>query len=444
MQVDFVIYNAGQLVTCASPGGPKRGKAMGDVGLISDGAVAISDGEIVAVGPADELCAAYAAGETLDAGGRVVCPGFVDPHTHAVYAGDRAAEFEMRIRGATYMEIMQAGGGILSTMRATRAATIAQLVAASRPRLDAMLALGTTTAEVKTGYGLDVENELKMLDAIAALDETHPVDLVPTFLGAHAVPPPYTGRTDAYVDRVVEKMLPAAAEWHRHSSFVHRSLPLFCDVFCEEGVFDRAQARQVLEAGLALGLRPKIHADEFTSLGGVSLAVELGAVSADHLDVTPPGEIEALAASDTVGVVLPAVNLNLGSVHFADARAMIDAGVALALATDINPGSAPCPSLPLVMAIACRYQRLLPAEALNACTINAACALGLGDRIGSIEVGKQADILIVDAPDYRHLAYQFGINLVERVIKRGGIVDNESNRTQRRALDSGGRCQRGL
>jgi imidazolonepropionase len=411
MKVDLLVHSAAQLATCAAPDGPKRGAAMRDVGLIPDGAVAVADGEIVAVGPTADLRAGFTARQTLDASGKVVCPGFVDPHTHAVYAGDRAAEFEMRIRGASYMEILQAGGGILSTMQATRAATVEQLVAAARPRLDAMLALGTTTVEVKTGYGLDTASELKMLHAIAALDATHPADLVPTFLGAHAVPPEYQGRAGDYVNLVVEEMLPAVRDW----SF-------FCDVFCEANVFDRDQSRRVLEAGLALGLLPKIHADEFTSLGGAALAAELGAVSADHLDVTPPAEIEALAASNTVGVVLPAVNFNLGSAHYADARAMVDAGVALAVATDLNPGSAPCPSMPLVMAITCRYQRLLPAEALNAATVNAAHAVGLGGRIGSIEAGKQADLLIVNAPNYCHLAYQFGVNLVEGVVKRGKLV----------------------
>ena len=430
MKTDLLIHSAAQLLTCASPGGPKRGSAMAEVGLIPDGAVAISDGEIVAVGPTDEVRAGYTARETIDAGGKVVCPGFVDPHTHVVYAGERLAEFELRLKGATYMEIMAAGGGILSTMRAVRQATAAQLAAETRPRLDAMLALGTTTVEIKTGYGLDTQNELKMLQVISDLNATHPADLIPTFLGAHAVPPEYAGRADEYVNLISEEMLPAVAQWRqdyalhttRHAPRATPYVPLFCDVFCEANVFDREQARRVLEAGLALGLPAKIHADEFKTLGGVSLAVELGAVSADHLDVTPPAEIEALAASKTVGVLLPAVNFNLGSRHYANGRGMIDAGVALALATDINPGSAPCPAMPLVMALACRYQRLLPAEALNASTINAAHAIGLGERLGSLEVGKQADLLIINAPDYRQLAYQFGGNLVERVVKAGRFV----------------------
>jgi len=420
--VDLLIHSASQLVTCAGPDGPRRGEAMRDVGLLPDGAVAVGGGEIIAVGPTADLRARFSAAQTIDAAGKVVCPGFVDPHTHVVYAGDRVSEFEMRIQGATYMEIMHAGGGIVSTMRATRAASVEQLVAESRPRLDAMLSLGTTTIEVKTGYGLETAAELKMLHAIAALDAAHPADLVPTFLGAHAIPPEYKDRPDEYVALVIEEMLPRVAAWREKTQSETRLPQLFCDVFCEAGVFDRAQSRRVLEAGRKYGLQPKLHADEFENLGGVSLAVELDAVSVDHLDVTPPDEVRRLAQSGTVGVVLPAVNFNLGSTHFADARAMVDAGVAIALATDINPGSAPCPSMPLVMALACRYQRLLPAEALNAATLNAAHAIGLGDRVGSLEVGKQADILILDAPDYRHLAYRFGENLVRAVIKRGKVV----------------------
>ena len=423
MRVDLLIQHANQLVTCANSNGPKRGRAMADVGLIPDGAVAIAEGKIVAVGSTSDLRADYTPRVVVNASGKVVCPGFIDPHTHVVYAGDRVAEFEMRIQGATYMEIMQAGGGIFSTTKATRSAMVEDLVAASRPRLDAMLGIGTTTVEVKTGYGLDTQSELKMLRAIADLDAAHPTDLVPTFLGAHAVPPDYGGRADEYVDVIVEEMLPQVTEWYHHSTFAARRIPLSCDAFCEANVFDLDQSRRVLEAGKSHGLPAKIHADEFETLGGVGLAVELGALSADHLDVTPPAEIQALAASQTMGVILPAVNFNLGSPHFTDARAMIDAGVALALATDINPGSAPCPSMPLAMAIACRYQRILPAEALNASTINAAYAIGLEDRIGSLEAGKQADLLIVNAPDYRHLAYQFGTNLVEGVIKNGQLQE---------------------
>jgi imidazolonepropionase len=390
--------------------------------MILDGAVAVRDGVILAVGPSDQLRSQYNADTTIDTSGKVVCPGFVDPHTHVVYTGDRIDEFEMRIKGATYMEIMAAGGGIVSTMKAVRAASLDQIVAETRARLDVMLRQGTSTAEVKTGYGLDTANELKLLEAIAVLDADHPIDLIPTFMGAHALPPEYRGRSDEYVSLVVDEMLPQAIHWYQNSAFSKTNTPFFVDVFCENNAFDVEQSRRVLEAGQSAGMSVKAHVDEFTSLGGVRMAVELGAVSIDHLDVTTPDEIDLLAASETVGVVIPAVNFNLGSTHFADARALLDAGAALSLTTDINPGSAPCPSMPMVMAIACRYQNLLPSEALNASTINAACAVNKGHRIGSIEVGKQADILILDTSDYRHLAYQFGGNLVESVFKRGEKV----------------------
>lgn len=421
MNVDLLIHSAAQLVTCASPGGPKRGAAMRDVGLIAGGAVAVDAGRIVAAGPSAELRAAYTATRAIDASGKTVCPGFTDPHTHVVFAGDRVAEFEQRIAGASYMQIMAAGGGIAFTTRATRAASAEQLAAEAHPRLAAMLALGTTTAECKSGYGLDTASELRILQAIAMLDQQQPVELVPTFMGAHALPPEYAGRPDEYIGLVVNEMIPAAAEWYHGSHFAARGTPLFADVFCEQNAFDVAQSRRVLEAARAAGMRLKAHVDEFSALGGLDMALELGAVSVDHLDATGPEGIARLARSGTVGVVIPAVNFNLGSAHFADARAMVDAGAAVALTTDINPGSAPCPSMPLVLAIACRYQRLLPSEALAAATINAAHAIGLGDRLGSIEPGKQADLLVVAAPDYRHLAYQFGGNLVERVIKRGQV-----------------------
>lgn len=423
MKVDLLLHSATQLVTCASADGrPKRGAALRDVNIIPDGAVAVADGVIVAVGASDDLRAAYQAAAEIDAAGQVVCPGFVDCHTHVVYAGDRVGEFEARIAGATYLEILAAGGGILSTMQAVRAATIEHLCVESAVRLDAMLALGATTVEAKTGYGLNFHNELKTLVVTGFLDRSHPIDLVPTFLGAHAVPPEYTGNADGYAWWVAEVMMPAVATWYADSHFVRQATPCFVDVFCERNAFDVAQTRRVLAAGKAAGLAVKAHVDEFTALGGLELALALGAVSVDHLDVTTAAGMVRLAQSDTVGVVMPAVNFNLGSTHFADARGLVDAGAAIALATDINPGSAPCPSLPLVMALACRYQKLLPAETLNAVTINAAHAVGLGDRIGSLEPGKQADLLVVAAPDYRHLAYQFGGNLVRRVIKRGKVV----------------------
>lgn len=417
---DLLIHNA-TLVTCAGPG-PRRGTAMRDVGPISEAAVAISQGDIQAVGSSAELCAHYRADQTIDAQGKVVCPGFVDPHTHVVFAGDRVGEFEQRIAGSSYMEIMAAGGGIASTSRATRAASLEQLVAETRVRLDAMLRLGTTTAEAKTGYGLSLEAELKQLEATAILDASHPIDLVPTFLGAHALPPEFREHPDDYVKLVIEQMLPAVLEWYHGSHFRQAGIPLFADVFCEQNAFSLEQSRRVLSAAKQAALPLKAHVDEFTQLGGLALALELGAVSVDHLDVTGPQQIALLAQTDAIAVVIPTVTFHLGSSHYANARGIIDAGAALALTTDINPGSAPCPSMPFAMAIACRYQKLLPSEAMIAATLNAAYAIGLGDRIGSIVAGKQADLLLLNTPDYRHLAYQFGGNLVEMVIKRGKVV----------------------
>jgi imidazolonepropionase len=422
MNIDLLIHNAHQLVTCASPNEPKRGAAMRELGLIADGAVAIHQGRIIDVGPSSELMGRYTANEMLDARGKAACPGFVDCHTHVVYAGDRIAEFEQRIGGATYLEIMAAGGGIASTTRATRAAPIEQLVAETRTRLDDMFVLGTTTVEVKTGYGLDEASELKMLQAIEQLDQTHSISLVPTFLGAHAIPPEFAGRADDYVQLVVEQMIPHVAAWYRHSHFAPQNTPLFVDIFCEDHAFTVAHASQVLRAGRECGMQIKAHVDQFNRLGGLDLALQLGATSVDHLDATDEAGIAVLAASEAVGVLIPAATFNLGGMHFANARAMIDAGAAIALTTDMNPGSAPCPSLPLVTAIACRYQRMLPAEALNAITINAANALGLGKRIGSLEPGKDADLLVLDTPDYRTIMYEFGGNHIETVIKRGVVA----------------------
>jgi imidazolonepropionase len=413
MKADLLIHSAAQLCTVPPhEGGPQRGHRLGDLGVIEDGALACADGRIAAVGTTAEVRADWWAPLEIDASGRVVCPGFVDPHTHAVWAGDRADEFAMRIAGATYQEIMARGGGIMSTVRATRAASLRQLVSQSRPRLDRMLAHGSTTIEIKTGYGLTTESELGLLQAIAALQATHPATLVPTFLGAHAVPAEAKEDPDGYVDRVVEEMLPAAAAFP--------APPAFCDVFCDEGAFTLAQSRRILQAACALGMGLKIHADEFAPLGGTALAVELGAVSADHLVCTPPHEVELLGRSNTVAVSLPATPFGLAHRDYTPARAILDAGGALALASDCNPGTAWCESMPFVIALACRYLRLTPAQALVAATLKAAHALGLGDQVGSLQVGRAADVLILDLPNVQHLGYRFGGNPVERVIK-GGI-----------------------
>lgn len=423
MYADLLIHNIGQLVTLAGPPGPRRGAAMRDLGIIEDAAVAIADERILATGRSADLRAKVRAGETLDAGGRAVVPGFVDPHTHLPWAGHRAAEFEMRIGGATYMQIMAAGGGIARTVADTRAASPAALVAESRARLDRMLAFGTTTAEAKTGYGLNLQAELKQLDAIAELQRTHPVDLVPTFLAAHAVPVEYKGQADAYVALVTDVLLPAArAHWETMRGGFEPGWPIFCDVFCEDGAFDLAQTRRILEAAKRLGFGLKLHVDEFAPLGGTPMAVEIGAISADHIVTTPAEHVTRLAGSSTIGVALPGTPFGLGQRDYSPARSLVEQGGALALATDLNPGTCWCESIQFIIALACRGMRLLPAEALIAATVNAAHAIGLGDRVGSLEPGKLADLLILDTDDYRMLAYQFGTNAVRGVVKRGRML----------------------
>jgi imidazolonepropionase len=285
-----------------------------------------------------------------------------------------------------------------------------------------MLACGTTTAEIKTGYGLDTETELKMLRVIEELDKMHPIDLVPTFLAAHAVPPEFKGNTDGYVDLICDEMLPAAWKWYEASHFAANSIPFFADVFCEKNAFDLDQARRVLEMAASLGFKLKAHVDQFTNLGGSALSIASNAVSIDHLDAISDDEIASLAKSETIGVVIPTENFSGGKTQFANARKMIDADCAMSISTDYNPGSAPCPSMPMAMAISCRYQKLLPSETLNASTINSAFAIGLGESHGSIEAGKLADMLIIDASDYRQIAYEFGGNQVRTTIRNGVAV----------------------
>ena len=436
ISIDLIIYSANQVLTLAGDA-PKRGAAQSDLAIIRDGAVAISDEKIVAVGDTlDLLALADASTRKIDARGKIVLPGFVDAHTHAVFAGDRANEFEMRLQGrrsrdpqrdASYLDIQKAGGGIMSTVRATRAASLDVLVAQSRARLDAMLAHGATTAEVKSGYGLDAENEIKMLMAIAALDAEHPMDLIPTFLGAHVVPEEFKGREDAYVDLVIEEMLPEviklkAKSQKPSSQFAVRDSQFFCDVFCDEGAFTVEQARKILAAAKSYGLGVRVHADEFANLGAAVLAAELGAASADHLMVTRRDEMRAMANANVVAVLLPGTTFGLGKSDFADGRALIEENVPVALGTDLNPGTCWCESMPFIIALACRYEKLTPAEAIVAATINAAYSLGIANRVGSLKPGKLADVLIADVPDYRHLAYRFGANPIETVIKRGKLV----------------------
>jgi len=418
MDADLIIHNSGQLITCSSGGKPKRRDEMLDVGIIEDGAVAVAGGKFISVGTTKQVLRDFQSDEMVDAAGRVVCPGFVDPHTHIVYAGDRLNEFEMKIKGVAYLDILAAGGGIISTVQKTREADAAQLIKSAQQRLYKMRACGTTTCEIKTGYGLDTATELKMLDVIDDLNKTHPMTIVPTFLAAHAVPPEFRENANGYVDLICREMLQRAWKWFVASSF-HGKVPFFCDVFCEKGAFTLEQSRKVLETAKSLGFKLKAHVEQFNDIGGSRMALELGAASVDHLDAISNEEISLLAGSSTVGVVIPTENFNAGKTQFAPARKLIDSGCAIALTTDFNPGSAPCPSQPMAMAIAARYQKLTPAECINAATINAAHAIGLGDRVGSIEVGKRADLLILEARDYRQLTYEFGGNLVEGVFCGG-------------------------
>lgn len=414
----MLIHSASELLTLA--GGPQRGSALGMLGIIADGAVRIEDGQITAVGKTAELMRAHAGERLLDAGGKVVMPGFIDPHTHVIWAGDRAREFEMRLEGAKYMDILAAGGGILSTVRTTRSASVAELVQATRPRLERMFVHGTTTVEAKTGYGLELQSELRMLEALLELQNETPAEVAATFLGAHAIAPEYSQDPQAYTDLLCEAMLPQVREWWNRRA-ASQPLP-FVDVFCEDRAFTLEQSRQILERARELGFPLKIHADEFENLGGASLAVELGAISADHLVKTSEADITALGNSGhTVAVALPCTPFGLAESNYTPAKKILAANGILALATDCNPGTAWNESMQFAIALACRTMGLTPAQATAAATINAAAAIGREDRVGSIEIGKQADLLILEVADHRQLGYRFGTNLVQTVIKKGRV-----------------------
>jgi len=390
-----LLHNISQLATCRAEGG------QGDIHAISDAAMAWDDDGVIRwVGPEKELPAEYRRAERLDAGGRLVIPGLVDCHTHLAFAGWRAEEFEQRIRGRSYLEIARDGGGIMSTVRQTRAAAEADLLQRAAGFLQQMLALGVTTVECKSGYGLDPEAELKLLRVYRRLAKEQPVRLAPTFLGAHIVPPEFRDNRAGYVDLLVERMIPAV---------VQEELAVCCDVFVEDSAFSVAEARRILRAGQDSGLTAKLHADQLTSGGGAELAAELGALSADHLEHISERGIEALAAKGVVAVSLPLAALYLGQSPM-PARRLIERGVALAVATDFNPGSAPSFHLPLALTLACTLQRLTPAEALKGATIYAARAVGLEASVGSLEAGKSADFAVIDAPDVNHWIYHFRPN----------------------------------
>lgn len=411
------IRHASQLATLAGgSSAPVTGARMNELAIIEDGSVWLENGVIERVGTDDELASVYRerAHEAfvIDATGKLVTPGLIDPHTHLVHAGTRQNEFNMRLNGATYMDIMNNGGGIHATTAATRQATHEELYAESKRRLDQFLLHGVTTVEAKSGYGLTLEDELKQLEVAKKLHEEHPVDLVSTFMGAHAVPREYKETPDAFVDLVIEQMIPEVAR---------RKLAVFNDVFCERGVFTPEQSRRILEAGMRHGLLPKIHADEIEPYEGAELAASLGAVSADHLLRASDRGIELMAEAGVIAVLLPGTAFFLMA-ESANGRKMIDRGVAVAISTDCNPGSSPTVSLPLMMNLGCLKMGMTPAEVLTAATINAAHAIRCAHEVGSIEVGKKADIAIFDVPDFMTLQYRYGVNHVDTVIKQGTVV----------------------
>ena len=423
IQADLIIEGAAELLTLTGAGNrPRRGEEMGDLGIIQRGALAARRGKIVWVGPTADLTTSVrpmAFCKLIDAYGKTVMPGLVDPHTHLVFAGSRENEFVMRIQTKTYLEIAAAGGGINATVAATRQASKAELTFAARRSLNRMLPLGTTTVEAKSGYGLDLETEIKMLEVIQGLNQDDPITVVPTFMGAHEIPPEFRQDPEAYVDLVITRMIPAVAE---------RKLARFCDVFCETGVFSVAQAERICLAAQAAGMETRVHADELTDLGGAAMAARLKARTADHLLCANDDGIRAMAQAGVIAVLLPGTAYFLHMQRYARARDMIAAGVPVALATDFNPGSCMTESMPLIMNMACTQMRMLPAEAITAATINAAWAVGEQDRIGTLEVGKQADLLVLDAPNHAHLCYHFGVNLVERVVKDGKLVAENGRR----------------
>ena len=402
-----IVIDIGMLATPQGTG-PKSGPDQGNIQILRDAWVLMEDGVITQVGTGP----APAADRTIDAGGKLVTPGLVDAHTHLIFGGWRQNELGLKLHGKTYLEIQNAGGGIQSTTNATRQSTEEELTQKAEKALDEMLHFGVTTCEAKSGYGLATQHELKALQVIDNLNRTHPMDLVATFMGAHLVPAEYKSNREEYIRLVCEEMMPLVAQ---------QGIAKYCDVFCEADTFTVEESRQVLEAGLKYGLRPKIHADEIEAIGGSVLAGEIGAISAEHLIVCPPEGIASMAKGGTIACLLPATSFYLGAV-FAPARDMVSAGVPVAMATDFNPGSCPCLNLQFVINLGCLKYKLTPEEVLTAVTLNAAAAIDLAGRVGSMEPGKQGDLVIWDAPDLDYICYRMGSNLAKTVIKKGAVV----------------------
>lgn len=418
MKKDLIIKNTSEVVTC-SGFKAKKGREMADLSIIENGVIVVKDGLIEAVGKPEILKNCNEDNfRVIDAQKRSVLPGFVDPHTHFVFGGYRPDEYDMRLRGKSYMEIMEKGGGIVNTVEATRKASKEDLIESGMKRLDSMLSFGVTTVEGKSGYGLDLETEVKQLEVMAELNKIHPVDIAPTFLGAHALPKEYNGRKDEYVDFVINEVLPVVSE---------KKLAEFCDVFCEEGVFSVAQSRKLLKKAKEYGLRPKLHADEIVQLGGAELAAELDAVSADHLLQASDTGIKEMAKNGVVATLLPGTAFSLKE-NYARARYMIDNGLAVALATDMNPGSCFTESIPLIFSLATLYMGITTEEAITALTINAAAATGREKTAGSIDSGKKADIQIIEFPSYKYIPYHIGVSTTDTVIKDGAVVFTKERR----------------
>ena len=410
---DILIVNAKELLTLAGlERSPRTGKQMRELGIVRDGALAIHEGRIVGVGTTREMQRIFRAGYVVNAQGKTVLPGFVDPHTHLVFVGSREDEFQLRVEGAYKFEISDWSKGVWTTVRETRRARVEALVELGLERLDAMLTHGTTTAEAKSGYGLTTTDELKILEATKRLNQLHSVNVVSTLMGANVIPPEFSGNPDAYVDLIVGEMIPKVSA---------KGLAEFCDVSCEKGVFSLAQAKRVLEKGKSVGLKPKVHADQTGKLGGAEVAADIGAVSAEHLIFSSVQGIKAIAAKGVVAVLLPAVAFSLMTGKYADARLMIDSGVPVALGTGFD-SNCWVENQQLVIAMACHFMKMTPAEAITAATINAAYAVNRAGEVGSLEVGKRADVLVLGMPNHKFLGYRFGVNLVDKVIKNGRLV----------------------
>jgi imidazolonepropionase len=417
--MEYLISPCTELLTLAGPAGARRGKDQAELGLIQDGAVWIADGRIRMAGARREVERAAGMRDVsrISAEGSVVMPGFVDCHSHPVFTESRIHDFEQRIMGRSYQEISAGGGGILSTVRQVRAATREELIQKTLPRLWAFLSHGTTTLEAKSGYGLSLESELKMLEAIHKLKELTPLELVPTFLGAHEIPPEYRDDPGAYLEEILYSMLPEVAQ---------RNLAEYCDAFIEPGIFGLSAAQALFREALKHGLKLRLHADQLSHSGAACLGVRMGAISADHLDQIEDEEIGLLAQSNTIAVLLPGSVYHLGLESYPPARRLIEAGAPVALASDFNPGSSPVLNMQMILSLACTQMRMTPAEAIVAATINGACALDRGDRCGSLQEGKQADFCIMDVADYREIPYYFGVNHCRVVFKNGMPVQREN------------------